>query len=70
MTAAARARSALDSTLGSTVGTAVDRLRRVGRREADAYRQGEDRPLAGHLGTMAVYASSVAALVGAGDRIG
>ena len=46
--------------------TAVDRIRNVARREADAYRAGADRPLGAYVGTMSVYAASVAALTAAG----
>jgi Protein of unknown function (DUF1360) len=50
--------------------TAADKIRNAARREADAYRAGEDRPLGSYLGTMAVYGGSVAALVGVGRLAG
>jgi hypothetical protein len=50
--------------------TGVDKIRNVARREADAYRAGEDRPLGSYLGTMGVYGASVAGLVGLGALAG
>jgi len=46
--------------------TAVDRIRKAARREADAYRAGEERPLGAYLATMSVYGVSVAALTATG----
>ena len=48
----------------------VDKIKKVARREADAYRAGEERPLGSYLGTMGVYGSTVAALVGIGAATG
>jgi len=50
--------------------SAVDKVKDAARREADAYRAGEDRPLGGYVATMATYAASVATLVGAGALAG
>ena len=50
--------------------TPVDKLRAAARREADAYRAGEERLLGSYVGTMGTYAASVAALVGAGALAG
>ena|SRR3712207_5829451 len=50
--------------------TAVDRMKDAARREADAYRAGEERPLGSYVATMATYGASVAALVGAGALAG
>ena len=50
--------------------TAVDRIRKAARREADAYRSGEERPLGAYLATMSVYGVSVAALTAAGALAG
>ena len=53
--------------------TAVDKvraLRAAARREAAAYRAGEDRPLGSYLATMGTYAASVTALAGAGALAG
>ena len=58
--------------------TAVERIRKAARREADAYRAGEDRPLGAYVATMSAYGASVAALTAAGllagrrlpDRVG
>jgi hypothetical protein len=50
--------------------TPVDKVRAAARREADAYRAGEERPLGSYVATMGTYAASVAALVGAGALAG
>ncbi len=50
--------------------TAVDRIRKAARREADAYRAGADRPLGAYLGTMSAYGASVAAMTAAGVLAG
>lgn len=50
--------------------SAVDKIKDTARREADAYRAGEERPLGSYLATMGVYATSVAALAGAGVLAG
>ena len=50
--------------------TAVDKVKAAARREADAYRAGEDRPLGSYLATMGTYGASVAALFGAGALAG
>ena len=50
--------------------TAVDKIKNAARREADAYRAGEERPLGSYLATMGVYAASVAALAGVGTLAG
>src|ERR1700754_876699 len=50
--------------------TGVDKIKKAVRREAEAYRAGEDRPLGSYLGTMGVYSASVAALAGIGALTG
>jgi len=50
--------------------TAVEKVKAAARREAAAYKAGEERPLAGYLATMGTYTASVAALVGAGALAG
>ncbi|HVD28282.1 MAG TPA: DUF1360 domain-containing protein [Mycobacteriales bacterium] len=50
--------------------TGVERIRTAARREAEAYRAGEERPLGSYLATMGTYGASVAALVGAGALAG
>ena len=50
--------------------TAADKIKNAARREADAYRAGEERPLGSYLATMGVYGASVAALVGIGTLAG
>jgi hypothetical protein len=50
--------------------TVVDRIKDAAHREAQAYRAGEERPLASYLATMGTYGASVAALVGAGALAG
>jgi hypothetical protein len=49
---------------------AVDKIRNAAHREANAYRNGKERPLASYLGTMGVYGTSVAALAGIGTLAG
>jgi Protein of unknown function (DUF1360) len=50
--------------------TPVDKIKKAARREAEAYRAGEERPLGSYLGTMGVYGSTVAALIGIGAATG
>jgi hypothetical protein len=50
--------------------TGVDKIKEAARREADAYRAGEERPLGSYLGTMGVYSTSVAALAAIGALTG
>ena len=50
--------------------TAVEKVKAAARREAEAYKAGEERPLGGYVATMGTYAASVAALVGAGALAG
>lgn len=50
--------------------TPVDKIKKAVRREADAYRAGEERPLGSYLGTMGVYGASVVALAGIGAATG
>ena len=50
--------------------TAADKIKNAARREADAYRAGQERPLGSYLGTMGAYGASVAALVGIGSLAG
>jgi hypothetical protein len=45
-----------------------DSMSQAARREADAYRHGEDRPLGGYLGLMGIYAAGTAA-VGLAARV-
>ena len=50
--------------------TPVDKIKDAARREANAYRAGEERPLGSYLGTMGVYGASVAGLIGLGTLAG
>jgi hypothetical protein len=48
----------------------VSAIKHWAHREAQTYRQGNDRPLAGYLAAMGVYASAVAGLTLLGRRLG
>lgn len=50
--------------------TPVEKVKAVARREAAAYKAGEERPLGGYLAAMGTYAASVAALAGMGALAG
>ncbi|MFL6129931.1 MAG: DUF1360 domain-containing protein [Mycobacteriales bacterium] len=50
--------------------TAVDKVKKAARRQADAYRAGQERPLGSYVATMGTYAASVATLVATGALAG